>query len=303
MIFAACEAAAMNCRNEEKLREALQTVHQHLFGDSLAGETLLANARDRLENMELYCSSRMSSQKHHLSTEALLVESILALGKLLLCAVRQEKISMIQIKRLENVLFPILFIRASITPPLLRDFAVRLPWKAFMDCTQTSGNVPAEKLWKVLRLWQRNHGWEFLPSKETNSRTEEEQYLVKPQLAEVGTLAEVRSKHVAAAFVAPLRAPVIVSVNTGPKRNVTSCIPAYLLTKRRKVKIPDVAHQHLSGSTTRTVLPAFTENTSPGLADQAECLESETLALESPIKRRRIDLKINIPPSPDRPQR
>ncbi|CAJ1017236.1 hypothetical protein Q4I30_001221 [Leishmania utingensis] len=304
----ACATRAVVKNGETRsIAGALDDLQQQIFGAEETHEVTTEMMLERIRETRVLLAQDSESGKSNLSTEWLLLEAVLTLGELLLSAAAGQRLRTKTAKRMEDVILPILFLRTSVTPSLLKAHALKAVWSRF-KCSGKADNEAKEKLQCIFMSWHRNHGWDFARGSEDGVNVSKP--TPTPYEAADITISALEKKP--ACCSAPPKSPqervVLRDIpwNAAARKIATSGIPSYLLTKRRRCD--PIYH---SGSLTSTradegapkPLPATPQSPSHTIIDQARCqLNPSILALDSPVKRRRRDFTVDVPPSPDRPE-
>ncbi|KPA73233.1 hypothetical protein ABB37_10052 [Leptomonas pyrrhocoris] len=283
------------------IKNALNELHNGIFGSvppaDATHETLLrqiSGARSVLNKVAV-------TSRTGLDTERLLLDAVLTLGEMLASAAAGQRIRSKVVKRLEDVVLPVLFIRSNVTPQLLKTHALKTPWAVFETARQRP-NDEVEKMELTFASWKANHGWGFPTRKERCHVASE---AIAP--ASVTTKVIVEMKQASRVGGTPdQQRPVLrdIAWNAALRRTAGAGIPSYLLTKRRRVD------GHPSSTCNASLPPDVSRVvTAPSHIPHAtidpidDSTGSIVLALKSPVRRRRLDINLGIPPSPDRPRR
>lgn len=310
-LVACATQAAARSEDTRAIEDALENMQRLVFGLDVAAEApserMLACAS---ATRELVSGGDSESSTPQLNTERMLLEVVATLGELLLCAAAGQRVRTRTAKRLEDVLLPILFIRTSVTPALLRRHALSAAWLRF-DAEAKDGVEAKQKLQRLFAAWNRHHGWSFVRSGGASDAHVNMSGALEG--ASSPTLARAPSEStlpagtaVASLSLRPTPQPRValrdIAWNTAAKRTTVGSIPAYLLTKRRRCEAAAAVPMHApaplaTSPTTRSPSNAVPACTAPMPR------EARVLALDSPVKRRRRDVTIDVPPSPDRPGR
>ncbi|KAL7703023.1 hypothetical protein N2W54_003712 [Lotmaria passim] len=292
--------ATQRAADTASVEAALDELHSHIFGAAVSVEAsagaLLRNvsdARGLLSRAEIV-------PKNQLDTRRLLLDAVFTLSEMLASAAKGRKVRSKFVNKLEDVVLPILFIRSNVTPELLRKHALKTPYAAF-EVARQNPTKEVEELNLTFASWRANHGWDFAVRQELGHTVSE---AVAPALVHTKAVVNERRSD-GAGGTADQQRTVLRDVprNATMERSGVTGIPSYLLTKRRRVcgtlsgacNVPPADLPHV----------ASTSYHSPHLIIDSLHTEpdSTVLALKSPLKRRKIDFNMGIPPSPDRPGR
>ncbi|KAG5507127.1 hypothetical protein JIQ42_06529 [Leishmania sp. Namibia] len=307
LLVACATRAAVKSDETRTIERALDDLQEQMFGVEKPHEVATEILLKRILEIRPLLTKDSESSKGTLITERLLLEAVLTLGELLLSAAAGQKLRTKTAKRVEDVILPILFLRTSITPSLLKAHALKAAWSRF-ECSGKDENKAREKLRRIFVSWHLNHGWDFV------RRSGECADLSKPTppLQEAADPAKDALEKKPAfcsppAQPAPQRAVLRdIPWNAAARKVATSGIPSYLLTKRRRYD-PTSQCDGLASARADEGAPNHLQPTAqlPSSADldRTGCrMNPSILALESPVRRRRRDFTVDVPPSPDRPE-
>ncbi|KAK7194453.1 hypothetical protein NESM_000361900 [Novymonas esmeraldas] len=306
LLACATRATAKNAE-PPAIEAALQELQQGLLGvegpDTASTEALL----ERVCAARTLLARDTETSQNTLNTERLLLEAVVSLSELLLGAAAGQRVRTKVARRMEDVLLPILFLRTGLSPAQLRSHAVALAWSAF-DRAENANGESVAKLRRLLASWRSTHGWDFAcgdgaeasmqltcAAAAAASRGVTESSSAQPDKSPASGAAPVQS--------APPRVVLRdVSWNAVARRSATGGIPAYLLTKRRRCDSAHPRDAHTSAHTSvaewsRPPAAALPPAHTPTVHPTTPC----NIALDSPVKRRRRDITVDVPPSPDRP--
>ncbi|KAG5510866.1 hypothetical protein JKF63_06367 [Porcisia hertigi] len=308
-LFACATRAVVKNADPTAIKLALDDLQEQMFGMREPHKINIEFMLKRAHEIRALLAQGSESGKSNLNTERLLLEAVATLGELLLSAAAGKTLRAKTAKGIEDVLLPILFLRTSVTPSLLKAHALKSAWSAF----QSSGfaeNEPKEKLWRIFISWHRNHGWDFVRSNSDGLDVSMPTTTTTPHVAADTATSTVGGKTADCSpptqFTQQRVALRDIQWNTATaQRGATSGIPSYLLTKRRRC---DSTHQENFIASVRAdeeasnCLPDTAQLSSHIVIDKFRYHNnSNILALESPVKRRRRDFTVDVPPSPDRP--
>lgn len=292
--------ATQRSADSAAMESALSEVHFLIFGTAATADvsvdslhSCLTEARGLLEEEKCAATNQMDSGR-------LLLDAVLTLSDVLVSAVRGQRVRSKVMKRLEDVVLPILFIRSSLTPQLLRTHALKAPWHAF-EALRQKPNREVEKVEFTLASWGTDHGWDFLTQKERCTATTEAAACEPVQ--KNAPKDPDPSDHAKGDLTNPRTALRDMSWNSAAKRHLGGGIPSYLLTKRRHTEPSSPGECRASFTEPPPVEAAPSYNPHNPIDHIAATTGATVLALKSPVKRRRIDFHAGIPPSPDRPGR
>ncbi|KAG5486145.1 hypothetical protein LSCM1_07260 [Leishmania martiniquensis] len=307
-LLVACATRAAVKNDETRMIErALDDLQQQLFGVKKPHEGTTEIMLQRILEIRSLLEQDSESSKSSLNTERLLLEAVLALGELLLSAAAGQKLRSKTVKRVEDVILPILFLRTSVTPALLKAHALKEAWSRF-ECSRKAENDVREKLRRVFVLWHRNHGWDF--ERCSGEGFDLSKSTPPPQEAG-GIVKDALEKKPACCSPLLQATPQRVVLreipwNAAARKVETSGIPSYLLTKRKRYNPSDQCGSLTSARADEGALrrlQATVQLPSRTVVDEIRCqVDPCVLALDSPVKRRRRDFTIDVPPSPDRPE-
>ncbi|AYU76172.1 hypothetical protein LdCL_070005400 [Leishmania donovani] len=304
----ACAARAVVKNDETRtIESALDDLQQQMFGVEKSHEMATEMMLKRIRETQVLLTQDSASGKSSLTTERLLLEAVSTLGELLLSAAAGQRLRTKAVKQMEDIILPILFLRTSVTPSLLKAHALKVAWSRF-ECSGKTNNEARDKLRHIFVLWYRNHGWDFARS--SSDGVDVCTPTPNPREGAENAKSNLEKKTTCCSPpVHPKQQRVVLremSWNAAARKVATSGIPSYLLTKRRRC---DSTYQRDSLPSTcaeggaRNCLPAAAQPPSPTATDKITCqINPRILALDSPVKRRRRNLTVDVPPSPDRPE-
>lgn len=284
-----------------EVQTALGELHALIFGGAETHDTGNESLLSCIHDLRVLLNRDEVAKRRDLDTVRLLIEALATLSEMLIGAAEGRRTHRETVKRLKDVVLPILFLRSGITAHLLRAHALRLPWIAFQNACRVSGKE-VDKVRHIFALWRSKYGWDFMTREDCIPKPCEKAS-VKPLVVEVSV--EAGRPEPAPRAPDSQRAMLRdISWNAAAKRGVSAGIPSYMLSKRRP---SDVFSQ---GKCSSSPMPAAScANTAVTHTPHTPIDNLDTksgakvLALESPVKRRRIDFNVGIPPSPDRPGR
>ncbi|CBZ23617.1 conserved hypothetical protein [Leishmania mexicana MHOM/GT/2001/U1103] len=306
----ACAARAAVKNGETRtIESALDDLQQQMFGVEESHEVATEMMLKRICETQVLLTQDSASGKSNLTTERLLLEAVLTLGELLLSAAAGQRLRTKTAKQMEDVILPILFLRTSVTPSLLKAHALKVAWSRF-ECSAKTNNEAREKLHHIFVLWYRNHGWDFARSSGDGDGVAVCMPTPTPHEGPDNAKSKFENKlSCCSPPVHPMQQREMlreISWNGAARKVAASGIPSYLLTKRRR---GDPTYQCDSLTSTRAergapnCLPASAQPPSPTATDKTTCqINPRILALDSPVKRHRRNLTVDVPPSPDRPE-
>ncbi|GET85999.1 hypothetical protein, conserved [Leishmania tarentolae] len=304
----ACAARASVKNGDTKtIESALDHLQQQMFGVEESPEVSTERMLKHIRETRILLTQDSESGKSNLTTERLLLEAVSTLGELLLSAAAGQRLRTKTAKQMEDVILPILFLRTSVTPSLLKAHALKVAWSRF-ECSGRTDNEAREKLRRIFVLWYRNHGWDFARSTgdgvDIYIRT-----LTPHEGADNATSKPENSSACCSPPVHSAQQRVMlreISWNAAARKTATSGIPSYLLTKRRRcdpIYQSDSLASECAEEGAPSCLPATGQPPSLTATDKTTCqINPRILALDSPVRRRRQKLTVDVPPSPDRPE-
>ncbi|CAG9568937.1 conserved hypothetical protein [Leishmania major strain Friedlin] len=305
----ACAARAAVKNGETRtIESSLDDLQQQMFGiEEGSHEVATEMMLKRIRETQVLLAQDSASGKSNLTTERLLLEAVSTLGELLLSAAAGQRLRTKTAKQMEDVILPILFLRTSVTPSLLKAHALKVAWSRF-ECSGKTNNEARDRLRHIFVLWYRNHGWDFARS--SGNGVDVCTPTPTPHEGADNAKSNVEEKNACCSLpVHPKQQRVMlreISWNAAARKVTTSGIPSYLLTKRRRCdstyQCDSLASARAEGGA-RNCFPAAAQPPSPTATDKATCqINPRILALDSPVKRRRRNLTVDVPPSPDRPE-
>ncbi|KPI83405.1 hypothetical protein ABL78_7556 [Leptomonas seymouri] len=293
--------ASQRVADAAAVESALDELHTHIFGSVAPADIAHQAVLRQIQDARSLFSKVETASRADLDTGRLLLDAVFTLGEMLTSAAEGRRVRSRVVQRLEDVVLPILFIRSNITPQLLKKHALKAPWAIF-EAARQKPNKELEKVELAFASWNTNHGWDFLARKE---RCHGANKAVTPTSATTTTTVEERPPNRPASAPDQQRAVLRdISWNVALKRSAGAGIPSYLLTKRRRedCNTPCACPApFLPGVPRFDAAPTHTLHTTIDPINDKP--DSAILALRSPIKRRRTDINIGVPPSPDRPGR
>jgi hypothetical protein len=296
--------AAQRTTDAAAVEGALDDLHNHIFGATVSADASAEFLLHNINNARSLLGKAETATKSDLDSGRLLLDAVFTLSEALTNAIRGQRVHSKLLKRLEDVVLPILFIRSSITPQLLKTHALKVPWAAF-EMGRKAPSKEVVKLELIFATWSANHGWDFSTWRERCLDVKE---TVAPALFGAKPAPERKTLEQSEGVPDHQRAVLRdISWNTAAKRSAGPGIPSYLLTKRRHIaaNLPVACSSHPlpSPPDVSRVDTALSHNPHTTIDNADAEAGSTVLAVKSPVKRRRIEFTVGVPPSPDRPGR
>ncbi|CCW64515.1 unnamed protein product [Phytomonas sp. EM1] len=267
---------------------------------------VLCNTHFHVKVLKVKKSATMRQTEH----KFLVLEVIAFLGDIFLSVASGEDPSLKVIKRLDQYLLPQLFLTTSVNSELLCEIALKSPLNILHNASQKDPQVRCivDRLEETLLSWKTNYGCDFLLSRPTVSKDTDmpPSASLLREVANLNTVREVpqHSRRPAAACAVWDASSYSRQPDHRSLLHSVRKIPAYLLTKRQR-KFTD---EHYLESSSPPLSKSISE-TSPlnskeefSLPDApSDSGDSDSLAaFETPVKRRRADPSLFVPPSPNR---